>query len=97
VLFPFHPKDIRPEYLNHSVVLHLLKPGTKLFPFTPMAAEVRSSEKEDGSLQSSVAGGPRPHQAARELNERRRAALSEVDNAVFSLAFYFYFYFFSLY
>jgi hypothetical protein len=46
-----------------------------------MSAEPRSPEKED-SLESSVV--PR-HNAARELDERRRAALSEVDNATFSL------------
>ncbi len=43
--------------------------------------ENRSTEK-DGSLQSSV-GAARPA-AARELDERRRAALSQVDNAAFS-------------
>lgn len=38
--------------------------------------------EKDGSLQSSVAV---PHRsAARELDERRRAALSQVDNAEFS-------------
>lgn len=46
-----------------------------------MSVEPRSLEK-DGSLESSVV--PR-HSAARELDERRRAALAEVDNASFSL------------
>ncbi|KAF8501731.1 phosphate permease [Russula emetica] len=43
-----------------------------------------SSNEKDGSLQSSVAhAAPRPS-AALELDERRRAALSQVDNASFS-------------
>jgi hypothetical protein len=51
--------------------------------------ETHSNEK-DGSLQSSVnqnarvgAGG-----AARNLDERRRAALSHIDNAAFSLVLF---------
>jgi hypothetical protein len=39
--------------------------------------------EKDSSLQSSDAA-PRVRGAARELNEERRAALSQVDNAVFS-------------
>lgn len=41
-----------------------------------------TSNEKDGSLQSSIAA-PRQN-AARELDERRRAALSQVDNASFS-------------
>ncbi len=44
--------------------------------------ENRSNEK-DGSLQSSV-DAPRRQSAAHELDEKRRAALSHVDNATFS-------------
>jgi hypothetical protein len=40
------------------------------------------TNEKDGSLGSSV-GAPRPN-AARDLDERRRAALSQVDNAAFS-------------
>jgi hypothetical protein len=40
------------------------------------------SNEKDGSLESSVAA--RRPGAARELDERRRAALAQVDNAVFS-------------
>lgn len=40
------------------------------------------TNEKDGSLQSSVAA-QRPN-AVRELDERRRAALSQVDNASFS-------------
>jgi hypothetical protein len=40
------------------------------------------SNEKDGSLGSSVAA-PRPN-PARDLDERRRAALAEVDNASFS-------------
>lgn len=41
-----------------------------------------TSNEKDGSLGSSIAA-PRPH-VARELDEKRRAALSQVDNAQFS-------------
>jgi hypothetical protein len=50
-----------------------------------MAANVENvhSNEKDGSLGSSDVA--RPHVgAARELDERRRAALSQVDNAAFS-------------
>jgi len=47
--------------------------------FTVMAT---NSNEKDGSLQSSIAA-PRLI-AARELDERRRAALAQVDNAEFS-------------
>jgi hypothetical protein len=44
-----------------------------------------NSNEKDGSLQSSVAAPvTRVPGAARELDERRRAALSQVDNAAFS-------------
>jgi hypothetical protein len=44
-----------------------------------------NSNEKDGSLQSSIAAArPTAAGAARELDERRRAALSQVDNASFS-------------
>ena len=46
------------------------------------AIETHSNEKEVGSLQSSGNG---PQVGARNLDERRRNALSQIDNATFSL------------
>ena len=46
------------------------------------AIETLSNEKEVGSLQSS---GNQPAIGARNLDERRRNALSQIDNATFSL------------
>ena len=42
-----------------------------------------ATNEKDGSLGSSVAAAQRPL-AARELDERRRAALAQVDDAAFS-------------
>lgn len=54
-----------------------------------MAANIEnvSNEKDVGSLQSSVRQSA-PVGAARNLDERRRAALSHIDNANFSLVFF---------
>lgn len=46
------------------------------------AIETHSNEKEVGSLQSSA---NQPHFGARNLDERRRNALAQIDNATFSL------------
>lgn len=46
------------------------------------AIETHSNEKEVGSLQSSA---NQPHIGARNLDERRRNALAQIDNATFSL------------
>ena len=43
-----------------------------------------ATNEKDDSLQSSVAPTRAAPGAARELDERRRAALSQVDNAAFS-------------
>ena len=51
--------------------------------FIVMASNIdQHSPEKDGSLQSSVA--PRPANAARDLDEKRRSALAHIDNAAFS-------------
>jgi hypothetical protein len=50
--------------------------------------ETHSNEKDVGSLQSSVNQQNARLGAARVLDERRRAALSQIDNASFSLVLF---------
>jgi hypothetical protein len=58
------------------------------------AIETHSNEKEVGSLQSSA--NQQGYNAGRELDQRRRNALTQIDEATFSLALFFFSAIFSL-
>jgi hypothetical protein len=58
------------------------------------AIETHSNEKEVGSLQSSA--NQQGYNAARELDQRRKNALAQIDDATFSLVLFFFSAIFSL-